>query len=89
MANPTDPQALYNMLKAVETFTDELRTNTRIIQNAYSMCSSILGNDSLQYKYVSKLDDVIAKLMQACNKAEDFKKDLTEEYVQAKNLLDL
>ena len=58
----TDTEALETLIKAVQTYQEELLENRRILINAANVCDAAMGSDDIVKKHIARLSKALEKL---------------------------
>lgn len=89
MSKYTDPAAVHSMMMAVNEYKENLAVNIQWIRTIYANCDAILGQDIINYRYISRLTEVIADLEQAYRVATDLEEGLKRDYIALGDMVNL
>lgn len=72
-------QSYQDMIKALDVFSDEVRTNTNILSIAANTCVANMGSDNISTKYATQLNDEIVKFERVFSLIESLSMGLQTE----------
>lgn len=77
--NHLEIESLETLIKAVQTYQDELLTNRQILENAANVCDMAMGSDDIVKKYIGRLNEALEELKKTSQIAEDVAEALLED----------
>lgn len=72
-------ESLETLIKAVQTYQDELLTNRRILENAANVCDVAMGGDDIVKKHIGRLNEALEELRKTSQIAEEVAEALIED----------
>lgn len=82
----TDTEALETLIKAVQTYQEELLENRRILINAANVCDAAMGSDDIVKKHIARLSKALEKLEKTSEIAEEVAEALLKDKEEAENV---
>lgn len=78
-----DVESLDLLIKAVETYQEELATNRQILVNAANVCDAAMGSDDIAKKQIARLTDGLEKLKKTSQVASQVAQALRDDRKKA------
>ncbi len=72
-------ESLETLIKAVQTYQDELLTNRQILENAANVCDAAMGSDDIVKKHIGRLNEALEELRKTSQIAEEVAEALIED----------
>lgn len=72
-------ESLETLIKAVQTYQDELLTNRQILENAANVCDVAMGSDDIVKKHIGRLNEALEELRKTSQIAEEVAEALIED----------
>jgi len=67
------------LIRALETYQEEMRVNCNILTNAADVCDAAMGSDDISRKHIANLDDALVHLKKTIRLAEAMQESLRAE----------
>lgn len=77
--NHLEIESLDTLIKAVQTYQEELQTNRQILENAANVCDVAMGSDDIVQKHIARLNEALEELKKTSQIAEDVAEALLED----------
>lgn len=77
--NYMEIESLEMLIKAVQTYQDELLTNRQILENAANVCDIAMGSDDIVKKHIGRLNEALDELKKTSQIAEEVVDALVED----------
>ena len=68
--NYLETEALDTLIKAVQTYQEELEVNRQILINAANVCDLAMGSDDIVQKHIARLNEALEELKKTSQVAE-------------------
>lgn len=62
MANYVEIESLDTLIKAVQTYLEQLQANRQILENAAVVCDAAMGSDAIAQKHIGRLNEALVEL---------------------------
>ena len=72
-------ESLETLIKAVQTYQDEILTNRQILENAANVCDAAMGSDDIVKKHIERLNEALEELRKTSQIAEEVAEALIED----------
>lgn len=72
-------ESLDTLIKAVQTYQNELQTNKQILVNAANVCDAAMGSDDIVKKHIARLNEALEELDKTATLAADVAEALAED----------
>lgn len=79
MGNHMEIESLDTLIKAVQTYQNELQTNKQILVNAANVCDAAMGSDDIVKKHIARLNEALEELDKTATLAADVTEALAED----------
>ncbi len=79
MGNHMEIESLDTLIKAVQTYQNELQTNKQILVNAANVCDAAMGSDDIVKKHIARLNEALEELDKTATLAADVAEALAED----------
>lgn len=83
MFNYLEIESMDLLIKAVQEYEVDLRTNKQILVNAAIVCDAAMGSDDIVKKHIERLNQALVKLEKAAQLASDVAQALKADRQQA------
>lgn len=78
-SNHLEIESLETLIKAVQTYQDELLMNRQILENAANVCDMAMGSDDIVKKHIGRLNEALGELTKTSQIAGDVVDALLED----------
>lgn len=75
--------SLDTLIKAVETYREDLATNRQMLVNAGDACDMAMGSDDIVKKQLAKLNEALEELDKTAKLAEEVTEELIADRTKA------